>query len=92
MNDKNPKKSISKKSKKQGQVNAFLLDKTKYETNGTWLGIIANEMAENNRLLRIMIYCYLKTHLQIGSSTKKLEEESLELLGDTAKELESQEE
>ena len=58
--------------------------KRKYGETDAWMGIVANEQAETNRLLRIMIYCYLKTHLQIASSTKKLEEESLELIGDKA--------
>lgn len=70
------KKNHKRQKKQESTRNA------KYEGNGTWYGMIANEVAETNRLLRIMIYCYLQTHLQITKSPIELEEESLELLGD----------
>ena len=53
---------------------------------------IANELAENNRLIRILIYCYLQTHLQIKKSPNELEQESLELLQDKTTKREDEDE
>lgn len=76
------KKRLSKR--KEPMLDDYDNDNGKYgkQYAETISRALANEQAETNRLLRIFIYCYLKTHLQISDSLKELEDESLELLED----------